>query len=357
MNVSFYTLGCNVNKYETQKMRQLFLENGDQIIENGAADVIIINSCAVTSSADKSSVQLLKRLRKNNPQAVIALVGCYGELLRQNGKTELADADILIGNDKLDIVKHINKLRKKPKSNPTKPTASSGAPIPRVYLQVQNGCNNSCSYCIVPSLRGKSTSKPFNEIKDELRELISQGHKEIVLAGMNLSFYNDMDYTLIDILEEANSADGLELISLSSLEPGIMTDRFIEKLPDITKLSPHFHISLQSGCNKTLSKMNRNYTFEEYFSIITKLRSAISGAEITTDIIAGFPGESDEDFLLSCNNIAKCRFDDIHIFKFSRREGTSAALMPEQVTEHKKTIRAAILQGIKIQTRYNVLFK
>lgn len=398
MKISLYTFGCTVNNYETQKMRQLFVENGDQIIENGTADVIVINSCSITSSADKNSVQLLKRLRNKYPHAIIALVGCYGESIKRSGKTEIMDADIILDNDKFDIITHINRfmnnslinsklmynaLRYNTSRNSTiedsilentiiedsisedsmsmndisknlefsKPLSDSS--LPRAFLEIQNGCDNFCSYCIVPYLRGKPVSKPFIDIKNELQLLISKGYKEIVFAGMNLALYKHMDYTLIDVLKEADSMNGLVQIRLSSLEPATFTNDFIEQLADIKKLCPHLHISLQSGNNKTLLSMNRKYTFEDYFSIIMKLRDKIKNIAITTDIIVGFPGEGEEDFYKSCNNIVKCSFSDIHIFKYSKRVGTAAAEMLKQVTEHKKSIRSTLLQGIKNQARYN----
>lgn len=352
MKISFYTFGCTVNNYETQKMRRLFIENGDQIIETGTADAIIINSCSVTSSADKSSIQLLRRLRNKNPQAVIAIVGCYCESLMRNGNVKIKDADIVLGNDKFDIINQIEKLKNDKQKSFDKPKSVSAGLMPRAFLQIQNGCSNYCSYCIVPYLRGQPVSKSFDDIKHELKQLVSEGYKEIIIAGMNLALYKHMEYTLIDVLKEADSIEGLSQIRLSSLEPATFTDDFMNKLPEIKKLCPQFHISLQSGNNKTLASMNRRYTFEDYLSIITRLRDVIKHASITTDIIVGFPGESDNDFLKSCYNIVKCNFSDIHIFKYSRREGTAAAVMEGQVTEHNKAERSALLQGIKIQTRH-----
>lgn len=354
MKVSFYTFGCTVNRAETQNMRELFLKNGDRVVDDVTADAIIINSCAVTATAEKSSAQLLNRLKKKHPHAVIALVGCYSAMIQKKGKKDTIIADMI--HDKSDIVRQVYQKAgwKKAAANGEESALDADKPLhphQQAFVKIQNGCDQRCSYCIVPLLRGESVSKPVDEINEELRKLVSQGHKEIVLAGINLALYSHMNHTLVDVLREANAIKGLERIHLSSLEPIVLMGGFIEALPEIKKLSPHFHISLQSGCDRLLSLMKRNYTFEEYFSGITQLRRAVKDAVISTDIIVGFPGESDDDFIESCQNITKCHFRDIHIFKYSKRDGTEAANMKGHVTEHKKTLRAALLQGIKMQAQ------
>lgn len=357
MNISFYTFGCTVNNYETQKMRELFSDKGYQIVEGGDADVIIINSCAVTTSVENGVIELFKRIRKKNPEAIIALVGCYGELKKK--KSELQNSDIIWGNNKFDIINEIDKVLKirkmqqiNHKVNKEPINLNNNSSI-RAFLQIQNGCNNYCTYCIVPYLRGKHVSYPLSEIKAELNKLVSAGCKEIVVAGINLGLYNDKGYTFMDVLEQINAMDGVESIRLSSLEPMTLDYGFIDRILKISKLQPHLHISLQSGSDKILSLMNRHYTFNEYLSLITEIRKKINGISITTDVIVGFPGESDNDFKNSCNNIIKCQFSDIHIFKYSKRSGTIAADMPEQTSTHEKLIRSNYLNGIKSQACYS----
>lgn len=356
MNISFYTFGCTVNNYETQKMRELFSEKGYQIVEGGDTDVIIINSCAVTASAESGAIELLNRVKKKNPQSIIALVGCCGELKRK--KPELQNSDIIWGNNKFDIINEVDKTLKARKlqradHQVNKDWVYTNKSSIRAFLQIQNGCNNYCTYCIVPYLRGMPDSNPLSEIKAELHKLVSSGCKEIVVAGINLGLYNDGGYTFIDVLEQINATDGVESIRLSSFEPMTLDYGFIDKLPKISKLQPHLHISLQSGSDRILSLMKRNYSFNEYLSLVTEIRKKINNISITTDVIVGFPGESDNDFKNSCNNIIKCQFSDIHIFKYSKRSGTIAAQMPEQTSTHEKLTRANFLNGIKSQVCYN----
>lgn len=356
MKISFYTFGCTVNNYETQKMRDLFIENGDEVVEDGMADVFIINSCAITSSVEKGAVQLMSRLKKKNPDAMIVLMGCFGESLKKNGKVEIPSADLVMDNKKFDIVEQVHKYRKEQSSNPKANKVSSPvATSKRALLEVQKGCDNGCTYCIVPYVRGRSVSKPFKEYTEELDAFIAQGYEEIVFAGLNLGFYNDGEHTLLDVLKYANAHDGVKSIRLSSLEPMNVGEGFIEALPSITKLNPHLHISLQSGCERTLEMMNRKYTFEEYLAMITKIRELIPNIAITTDIIVGFPGETEADFQESIQNIVKCNFSDIHIFKYSKRGQTPAATMEHQVTEHQKIKRSLLLKGVKMQTRYQYM--
>lgn len=356
MKISFYTFGCTVNNYETQKMRDLFLENGDEIVEDGAADVFIINSCAITSFVEKGALQLINRLKKKNPDAMVVIVGCFGESLKKSGKTEIPGVDLVLDNKKTHIVSQVYQYRhEKIALHSQKKTLSLAPSSGRALLEIQNGCNNGCTYCIVPHVRGRSVSKPFAEYQQELDKFIARGYQEIVFAGLNLGFYRDGNYSLLDVLQHANAKEGVKSIRLSSLEPMNVGDGFIEALPTITKLNPHLHISLQSGCENTLKAMNRKYTFDEYFSMISKIRQLIPGIAITTDIIVGFPGESDADFQESIQNIIRCNFSDIHIFKYSKRPQTSAAIMKNQVTEHQKIKRSLLLKGVKMQARYQFM--
>ncbi|MCK5129998.1 MAG: tRNA (N(6)-L-threonylcarbamoyladenosine(37)-C(2))-methylthiotransferase MtaB [Clostridiales bacterium] len=357
MNVSFYTFGCPVNNYESQEMKNLFVASGYQVVEGSDSDVVIINSCAVTKSVERGSIEIIKRIRKKNPDAIVALVGCYGELLK--GKSKPKDVDVVLGNDKFGIVKAINSMlcrnskeRSNRNSSEYKVAKQSNSSFHSI-LQIQNGCNNYCSYCIVPYLRGTPSSKPLDAIKAKLDVLVAKGCTDVLLAGINIGLYNSDGNTLADTLKFIDGFDGIHSIRLSSLEPMTINQELLDTLPKITKLQPHLHISLQSGSNKILSLMNRNYSFEEYLSLITEIRQKINGISITTDVIVGFPGESDNDFKLSCNHIVQCEFSDIHIFKYSNRNGTTASKIPNQITAHKKLARVNILEGIRLQACYS----
>lgn len=364
MKISFYTFGCLINSYETQKLKDIFIKHGDEIAEDIDSDAVIINSCAVTSSAEKNVQRLIARLKKKNYSRIIAVIGCYGEMLRKNEKTYLPDVDILLGNNKLDICEKIHAYAHERGQVlefapcPTQPIELSQlSHLSQLsfsgFVQVQNGCDNRCSFCIVPHLRGNSVSRPPQEIRRELQDMAEQGCREIALAGLNIGLYEKDGYDLLNILQMADEIQGIERIRLSSLEPMDANSNFIEEFNKIEKLVSHFHIPLQSGSNRILKQMNRNYSFEDYLSAITKILEKMPGIAITTDIIVGFPGETEEDFQESMKNIIRCEFSDIHIFKYSIRKGTPAALMSNQITEHEKTSRADLLKGIKWQTKYN----
>ena len=404
-SVSFYTMGCNVNVAETEKLRARFAQSGFGIVEGDGADVIIINSCSVTSVADKGARQLLRRLRDKNGGAIIALIGCAGEMLSEGGARKIPEADIVMGNEKFGIVERVKTLaaergmagaginaacfQTKPSNNQAETQhfqtvsfhgqpepahghilSASGRPIPvgdrsqsayinsaRAYIQIQNGCDCFCSYCVVPRLRGKPVSTPLTDIILELNEKAAAGCKEAVLSGVNLALYGEGGHKLADVLQAAERISGIERIRLSSLEPGAVTDDFLDALPGLKKLCPHFHIPLQSGCDEMLKAMKRGYTIAEFMHMLDKLRGVIPDVSVTTDVIIGFPGESEEHFRQSMRGVIRCMFDDIHIFKYSLREGTAAASMPNHVTEHKKTARAAMLQGVKQQARYSFLHR
>ena len=405
MLTAFHTFGCTQNNYETQKLRDLLLDCGHVAIEEGEPELIVINSCAVTASAEKGADEMAGRMRKKYPEAIIALVGCYGEVLLRGGQT-FKHEDIVLGNNKFQLIDALEKHLAAPdtkrsptttrslattcppaathppattdppaatlsssatcvpaasqstaalsKSAPSKPYANTA----QAFLHIQNGCDSACSFCIVPGLRGKSMSAPPGRIMDDLKRLLSQGYKEVMIAGINIGLYKSGVYRLIDILSEINAIDSLEGIRLCSLEPMSLDAGFVRGLPGITKLRPHFHISLQSGCDKILALMKRNYTFKQYYSLITAIRGAIreavgATAAISTDVIVGFPGEGAGEFIESCENIAKCQFSDIHIFKYSPRAGTIAAGMPNHVSAHQKSARANVLEGIKMQACYD----
>ena len=358
MRISFYTFGCLINSYETQKLKEIFIKHGDEVVENIDSDAVIINSCAVTGSAEKHVQELITRLKKKNFSRIIAVIGCYGEILKKNEKTFLPDVDILLGNDKFGIYEKIHAYargrrqesgRASRLSQPTELPHSSLSG----FVQIQNGCDNRCSFCIVPHLRGNSVSRPPQEIRKELQDMAAQGCREIALVGLNIGLYRKDGYDLSNILQMADEIQSIERIRLSSLEPMDVNSNFVEEFSKIEKLVSHLHIPLQSGSERILKQMNRNYRFEDYLYTITKIRDKMPGIAITTDIIVGFPGETEKDFQESMRNIIRCEFSDIHIFKYSMRKGTPAALMDNQITEHQKTSRAALLKGIKWQTKYN----
>lgn len=358
MRIAFYTFGCTVNQYETQKIRSLFIENGDEIVEEGIADVYIINSCAITKSAEKGILQLVIRLKKKNPSAIIVVVGCIVELYKKDNRAEIPGADLLVDNRKMNIVSQVCRLcsdgvQGNQKTKAASPALTSGPG--RIFLELQKGCDNCCTFCIVPHVRGRSLSKPFSEYREELDCYTAQGYQEIILAGLNLGLYHDGGHTLLDAIQYANSHEGVKSIRLSSLEPMHVDHAFIDALPAMTKLNPHLHISLQSGSDHILKLMRRNYAFEEYLAMITRIRERVPGIAISTDIIVGFPGESESDFQESIQNIIRCSFSDIHIFKYSRRPQTPAAAMKNQVTDHQKSKRALLMKGIKFQARYQFM--
>ena len=371
MRISFFTFGCTVNNYESQELSRKFVRGGDVIAEQGDTDVIIINSCVVTGAAENGATRLCGRLRKRHPDALIVMTGCYNEYVKRSGKpASVGHGIVLLDKSHPDMAGEIRRLFEihnggaattsgvANAASPVNAAASVGnsagafRPV-RALIQIQTGCGNDCAYCVVPRVRGGSSSTPYDAIKAKLDELTAAGFREFVLAGLNLGTYYFNGMTLIDVMEKINAEPEVESIRLSSLEPMNIEDTFIKRLPLVTKLNPHLHISLQSGCDRTLARMNRNYDFESFESTLGQIRTNMPGVAITTDIIVGFPGESEGDFGESIGNIVKCRFADIHIFKFSPRNGTPASAMEGQITEHRKNERANLLKGVKAQTRYN----
>ena len=366
MKVSFFTFGCTVNNYESQELSRKLSLIGDTITERGDADVIIINSCVITGVAEKSALNLIERMEKKNPDALIILIGCYNEYIKKNGlKAVKANNLHLLDKKRPDLPEEIHRLYREHEAKIS--GAGRGAPDAprntdanafdfkpaRAIVQIHDGCGNDCSYCVVPHVRGGPASAPYDEIERKIRDLTGRGYRDFVIAGLNPGCYDDNGLTLIDVLENINALPGVESLWLSSLEPMNIGRAFIERLPRVDKLNPHLHISLQSGCDRTLSAMNRRYRFEDFEETLGEIRKNMPGASISTDIIVGFPGESERDFEESVENVVKCRFSDIHIFKFSRRTGTAAAEMDAQITEHVKNRRALLLKGVKMQTRYH----
>lgn len=355
--VAFLTLGCKVNQYETDAMRELLEADGYEIVDfKESADVYIINTCSVTNMADRKSRQMIHRAKKMNPNAIIAAAGCYVQAAEDDLKKNQI-ADILIGNNKKkDIVQILDKYFEKRENISevvdiahTKEyeslTIHKVSEHTRAYIKIQDGCNQFCSYCIIPYTRGRIRSKAPEEIVREIRDLAKDGFKEIVLTGIHLSSYGkDLgDITLIDIIRQIQDIDGIRRIRLGSLEPRIITEEFVRELKQCDKVCPHFHLSLQSGCDETLRRMNRKYTTEEYEKALCILRKYYDHPALTTDVIVGFVGETEEEFAQTREYLERINLYEMHVFKYSVRKGTRAEKMKGHLPEDVKTQRSAIL--------------
>ena len=363
---ALHNLGCKVNSYETDAMAQLLEKAGYEIVPfSEIADVYIVNTCSVTNMADRKSRQMLHKAKKQNPDAVVVATGCYVQTAVDKVKEDLA-IDIIIGNNKKkEVVPILGEYFKENEKdfvidiNNTSEyedlEISTVTEHTRAHMKIQDGCNNFCSYCIIPYARGRIRSRKMDSIREEMVRLAEKGFKEIVLTGINLGCYSDGEKTLIDVIEMADEIEGIERVRLGSLDPEVITPDFVERIGKCRKICPHFHLSLQSGCNNTLKAMNRHYTAEEYFEKCEMLRSVFENPAFTTDIIVGFPGESDEDFEASLDFAKKVEFSRIHVFKYSKRDGTVAAKMPNQVDERIKTKRSDILiaTGEELVKKYN----
>lgn len=354
MKAAFFTLGCKVNQYESQAMAQSLEKHGFLIVDHSeSADVYVINSCTVTAESDRKTRQAVRRFKKLNPNSIVVLTGCMPQAFPEVGQT-LCDADIVIGNKNnnllytyimqyLDCASRIVEIDSH-RAGETfcGENISSFRARTRANVKIEDGCNRFCSYCIIPYARGRVRSKPLDELKNEIASLEKNGFCEIVLVGINLSAYgSDADFTILDAVRVAASFDGIKRVRLGSLEPDHITDEIIRELSQIPKFCPQFHISLQSGCDKTLKKMNRHYTSSEYFELCRKLRSAFCDATITTDIMVGFPDETEEDFEISKSFAEKVGFEKVHVFPYSPRPGTPAAKMTQQIPKSEKERRAA----------------
>lgn len=348
---ALHNLGCKVNAYETEAMSQLLKEAGYEIVPfSEKADVYIINTCSVTNMADRKSRQMLHKAKKMNEKAVVVAAGCYAQTATKKALDDIA-IDIVVGNNrKKDIVSILEEYEKENTDvyvidiNNTSLyedlEISTVTEHTRAHLKIQDGCNNFCSYCIIPYARGRIRSRKIDNIKSEVIRLVQSGFKEIVLTGINLSCYSDGDKTLIDVIEMADKVEGIERIRLGSLDPDVVTEEFAKRLSKVKHICPHFHLSLQSGCDKTLKAMNRHYTADEYFEKCTLLRKYFENPAFTTDVIVGFPGETDEDYIVSKEFVEKVKFAELHVFKYSRRDGTVAAKMDCQINETVKSERS-----------------
>lgn len=390
MSAAFLNLGCKVNAYETDAMIRLFQEAGYEIKDfKEQADIYVINTCTVTNIADRKSRQMLHRAKKQNPNSVVAAVGCYVQADADAVRMDPA-VDVLIGNNQKNKIVEIietflgNRENEKtcqwPVGDINRETEYETLSIDgtmgntRAYIKIQDGCSQFCTYCIIPYARGRVRSRPPGEIAEEVRRLVKGGYKEIVLTGIHLSSYGTdlapwsmepprgfetlSGRPLLSVLEEIHEMEGLERIRLGSLEPRIINAEFVEKLSEYSKLCPHFHLSLQSGCDETLKRMNRKYTTTQYLESCRLLRSHFDNPAVTTDVITGFPGETDEEFCLTKEFVAKAAFADMHVFKYSRRKGTKAADMEGQVPEEIKNSRSEELGKMKfyLELEYRKLF-
>ncbi len=367
MNIYFYTLGCKVNQYESQEMAELFERNGHTIIYTATdADVAVINSCTVTAESVRKTRQTVRKLKKQNENLIIILTGCAPQA-EPHIINDLPEVDIFMGNrSNSNIIDAFEDfLNKRTPVNKRIEHLTDDCFIgtgitrfdghTRAFLKIQDGCDRFCSYCLIPTARGRSRSKSLEDIDKELKVLTENGYKEIVFVGINLSDYGkNSDYSLPDALRLAEKYDGIERVRLGSLEPDHITSEMIADLRTIKKLCPQFHISVQSGSNSVLKAMNRHYTAEEYETLAKKLRKHFVDATITTDILAGFPTETEEDFKETIDFVKRVKFEKAHIFPYSVREGTRAAKMPQH-TKSIKEQRAAKLTNVANSIRKEYL--
>ena len=362
---ALHNLGCKVNAYETEAMQVLLEEAGYEIVPfSEYADVYVINTCSVTNVADRKARQMLHRAKKQNPDAIVVGAGCYIQTKEEEAKNDPA-IDIILGNNKKnELVPKIEEYAKNKGmttlcdvvdiNDGTQPfenmVLSKTAEHTRAFIKVQDGCNQFCSYCIIPYARGRVRSRARLEVLDEVRGLAAQGYKEIVLTGIHLSSYGiDCDDTLLHLIQEVHAIEGVERIRLGSLEPRLVTEEFARELSQLQKVCPHFHLSLQSGCDATLKRMNRKYTTEEYENGCRRRRAYFEHPAITTDVIVGFPGETEEEFAVTKQFLKQIHFYEMHIFKYSKRQGTRAAVMENQIPEEIKTKRSAELITLEEQ--------
>ncbi len=351
MTVAFFTLGCKVNQYESELMREDLNNHNYQVVDiKENPDIIVINSCTVTAESDRKTRQMVRKHKKLYPNSVVVLTGCMPQAFPDKAK-ELDSADIVLGNGSNDeLIEALNEYFATNKQvfrvhqhNPeiVNSTICKFRERTKAFLKIEDGCNRFCSYCIIPTARGRVRSKSLENIKSEVLSLANEGFKEVVLIGINLSAYGkDTEYNLADAVETAASIDGIERVRLGSLEPDQITDDMIDRLSKIDKLCPQFHLSLQSGCDKTLKAMNRHYDTSFYRNLIKQLREKFENCAITTDIMVGFPGETDDDFEESLSFAKEIGFSQAHIFAYSRRKGTVADKMSEQLTTAIKHSRS-----------------
>lgn len=367
--VAFCSLGCKVNQYETNAMAQKFIEHGYEVVEfDEYADVYIVNTCTVTNVADRKSRQMLRRAKEINKDATLVACGCYAQVAKEELK-KIPEIDLIIGNnEKNDIIQIVeNHIAQKGaedlvsdvmyKLDYVELGTTTYTEKTRAVIKVQDGCDRFCSYCLIPYARGHIRSRKIENVIEEIKKVVEEGINEVVITGIHIASYG-RDFKvenigLIDLLEEINKIQGLHRIRLGSIEPTIITDEFVERLSKLDKICDHFHLSLQSGCTETLKRMNRRYTTEEFRDVTKRLRSKFPNAALTTDIIVGFPGETDEEFNTTYEFLKEIAFYKMHIFKYSQRKGTKAAVMPNQVDGKIKEERSKKLIELSNENEYN----
>lgn len=353
--VAFITLGCKVNQYETNAMTQKFIESGYEVVEhNEKADVYIVNTCTVTNMSDRKSRQMLRRVKELNEKSIVVACGCYAQVAK-NELEKIEEIDLILGNnEKNNIVKYLEEFIENQQKQievedvmQKREFADFGnvtyTEKTRAVIKVQDGCDRFCSYCIIPYARGRVRSRQSESILSEIRKIAEEGIKEVVITGIHVASYGKdfkEEYKLIDLLEEINKIEGIERIRLGSIEPLLINEEFMKRLIKLEKICHHFHLSLQSGCDNTLKRMNRRYTTEQFRTIVSILRKYYDDVILTTDIIVGFPGETEEEFNKTYEFLKDMKFYKMHVFKYSPRKGTKAAQMNNQIDGNKKEQRS-----------------
>ena len=359
--VAFITLGCKVNQYETNAMTQQFIEKGYEVVDHTEkADIYIVNTCTVTNMSDRKSRQMLRRVKELNQEAIVVACGCYAQVAKEELK-KIEEINLVLGNnEKKEIVEHVEKyIKNKISEKQTNPEVLTEDVMnqkefvefgditftekTRAVIKIQDGCDRFCSYCIIPYARGRVRSRKPEHILSEIQKIAKEGIKEVVITGIHIASYGKdfkQEYRLIDLLEEMNAIEGIERIRLGSIEPLLITEEFVNRLKTLPKVCHQFHLSLQSGCDETLNRMNRRYTTEQFKEITELLRKTFEDAILTTDIIVGFPGESEEEFEKTYEFLKEIKFYKMHVFKYSPRKGTKAAVMPNQIDGNQKEERS-----------------
>ncbi len=353
--VAFITLGCKVNQYETNAMIQQFIEKGYEVVEHSKkADIYIVNTCTVTNMSDRKSRQMLRRVKELNKKAIVVACGCYAQVAKEELE-KIEEINLVLGNnEKKEIVEYVEKyIKSEIPEIQTEDVMKRKEFVEfgditftektRAVIKIQDGCDRFCSYCIIPYARGRVRSRKPEHILSEIQKIAKEGIKEVVITGIHIASYGKdfkKEYRLIDLLEEMNEIEGIERIRLGSIEPLLITKEFVSRLEKLSKVCHQFHLSLQSGCDETLKRMNRRYTIEQFKEITKLLRKTFEDAILTTDIIVGFPGESEEEFEKTYAFLEKIKFYKMHVFKYSPRKGTKAAIMPNQIDGNKKEERS-----------------
>lgn len=367
MKAAFYTLGCKVNQYETEYMAELLRNAGFEIVkENDEADYYIVNSCTVTATADQKTRKSIRKFKRNHPNSTVILTGCMPQAFPEEAN-ELIEADIVFSNkndgDILSLINEYNLNKNRLVKIEQHQTGDKFWDCSidrfheriRAFVKIEDGCDRFCSYCIIPKSRGRVRSKPLDTLKNEIEALANGGIREIVLVGINLSAYGKgEDFNIVDAVKICNENEKIKRIRLGSLEPDHLTDEVIDDLSSCEKLCPQFHISLQSGCNKTLKSMNRHYTAEEYKALCNKLRASFDDASLTTDVMVGFNDETEADFNESLDFVKEIAFEKVHVFPYSERVGTAASKRGDNVSKQEKEHRAAVMieETEKIRRNY-----